>query len=184
MASWTSTLLVAIIAVLAIGAAYFYLEDQSFQTQNANLNSTVSSLQNEVTQLQAQDSQLQTQMTSLQAALSSLGGQVPGSNPGIERVVLSSYVRNDSLVISIGNMGASQITVTQVVFNGSPVASSNIAPGGPFTTSGNSFNLASGATGTLSIAAANLGNPKSGVTYSVTVISAAGNSYPSAITWP
>lgn len=177
MASWTNTLLVALIAILAIGAAYFYLEDQSLQTQNAGLSSTVSSLQNEATQLQAQ-------MTSLQTALSSLGGQVPGSNPGAERVVLNSYVKNDSLVISIGNMGASQITVTQVVFNGSPLTSSNIVPGGPFTTSGNSFNLASGTTGTLGVAAASLGNPKSGVTYTFTVITAAGNSYSSTITWP
>ncbi len=184
MASWTRTLLVALIAVIAIAAAFFYLEDQSLQTQNANLNSTVSALQTEVTQLQAQDSQLQVQMTSLQTALSSLGGQVPGSSPGVERVVLNSYVKNDSLIISIGNMGASQITVTQVVFNGSPVASSTITPGGPFTTSGNSFNLASGTTGTLSIAAANLGNPTSGVTYAFTVVTAAGNSYPSTVTWP
>jgi FtsZ-binding cell division protein ZapB len=184
MASWTLTALVALIAVIAIGAAYFYLEDQSLQTQNTSLNSTVNTLQGELTQLQAQDSQLQSQMTSLQTALSSLGGQVPGSNPGVERLVLVTYVKNDSLVISIGNMGASQITVTQVVFNGSPVANSNVVPGGPFTTSGNSFNLASGATGTLSVTAANVGNPKPGVAYEVAMVTAAGNTYSSTITWP
>ena len=176
--------MVTFIALLAIGAAYFYLEDQTLLTQNMDLNSTVSSLQNEVNQLQAQSSQLQAQITSLQTALTSLAGQGSGSSPGAEKVVLNSYLKNGTLVISVGNLGASQITITQIVFNESPVASSNITPGGPFTTSGNSFNLASGATGTLSMSAASLGNPRSGITYPISVITAAGNTYPSTITWP
>jgi len=184
MTSWKTTLLVVIIAVAAVGAAFFYLEDQSLQTQNVSLNSTVASLQNEVARVQAQSFQLQAQISSLQTALASLGGQVPSASPGLERVVLNSHVKNNTLVISVGNMGASQITITQVVFNNSPVASSNIVPGGPFTTSGNSFNLASGATGTLTITTTNLGDPKSGTTYPITIVTAAGNSDPSSITWP
>jgi prefoldin subunit 5 len=215
MISRTVIIVATFVALLAIGAAYFYLEDQSLQTQNADLNSTVSALQNEVTQLRAQDSQLQNQITSLQAvnstvsalqnevtqlraqdsqlqnqitslqtALSSLGGQVPASIFGVERLVLVSYVSNDSLVISVGNMGVTQVTVTQVLFNGSPVASSSIALGGPFTTSGNSFNLASGDTGTLNIAAKGLGNPTPGVSYPFTVTTEAGDSYQGIIIWP
>jgi FtsZ-binding cell division protein ZapB len=205
MISRTVIVLVAVMALLAVGATYFYLEDESHQaqngglestvtalqnevsllrTQNADLNSTVTALRNEVTLLRTQDSQLQNQITSLQTALSSLGGQVPASIFGVERLVLVSYVSNDSLVVSIGNMGVTKVTVTQILFDGSPVASSSIALGGSFTTSGNGFDLASGAIGTLNIAAKSLGSLTTGVSYPFTVTTEAGDSYQGTIIWP
>ncbi len=182
MASRTTTMLVVFIVLLVGLGGFFYYEDTALQDQNTTLNSTVSSLQTDIATVQAQNSQLQSQLTALQTAISSIGAQVSGS--GVERVVLASYVRNGSLVISVGNLGSTTLTITQVVFDGTPVNSSSIQPGGPFTSSGNSFNLASGATGTLTITGAALGSPRSGTTYSITVVSAAGNSYPSSIPWP
>jgi len=167
MTSWTRPLLIAIIAVLAVGTAYFYSEGQSLQTQNANLASTVSSLQ--------------TQVTSLQTALASLGGhQAPGTTIANNMVVMEANVSNGYFVIYVTNWTLYPIAVIQVSFNGSSVTNSSIIPYSGFTASGDGLVLPPGTSGELLIAVANLGVPISGTTYPFSVTTAT----PSNVTMP
>jgi len=114
-------------------------------------------------------------------------GALTGSLQKTEKLVISSYEdSNGNLFIAITNDGASSLTVTQVQWNGVPIPSGAIAAPAPWTAG---WSLASGLTGTFNITAgANLallpgGTPKSGVQYPITIVTAAGNSYPSTVTW-
>jgi len=109
-------------------------------------------------------------------------GALTGSLQKTEKLVISAYPdgTQTNIIISVTNSGASPITITQVQWNGVPVPNANITPLANFTAA---FALPSGNTGYLRFTAAGVG-AKDGVQYPITLVTAAGNSYPSTITWP
>jgi len=115
-------------------------------------------------------------------------GALTSSLQKTEKLVISAYPYFDGtnatqdLVLSVTNDGASSVTVTQVQLNGVPIASGNLKVTSSFSAG---WALSSGVTGTLTVynAAAVL-SLKDGVQYPLTIVTAAGNSYPSTITWP
>jgi flagellin-like protein len=115
-------------------------------------------------------------------------GALTGSLQKTEKLVISSYEDSSgNLYMAVTNDGASSLTVTQVQWNGIPILASIITAVAPFSGT-TAWTLASGATGSLEVTSANLaglpgGAPKSGVQYPITIVTAAGNSYPSTVTW-
>jgi flagellin-like protein len=120
-------------------------------------------------------------------------GALTGGLQKTEKLIINSYQDSSgNFVISVTNSGASSITVTQVQVNSIPVAASIMK----FTVGTNvtaviPYTLASSLSGTFTILNANavgLVSPdlamKDGITYPITLVTAAGNSYPSTITWP
>jgi flagellin-like protein len=118
-------------------------------------------------------------------------GALTGSLSKTEKLVINSYTTGsgaaENLVISITNSGAGAITVTQVMFNSVPVTTITAAmcTGAGFTwNSATSQSLLSADTGTITIPVASLPSaPSPGISYPITVVTAAGNSYPSQVTW-
>jgi len=115
-------------------------------------------------------------------------GALTSSLQKTEKLVISAYPFSDGtnatqdLVISITNDGASSITVTQIQNNGVPISAASVYVTSGFTAS---WSLASGSTGTLTVYnAAVVLSLKDGVQYPLTIVTAAGNSYPSTVTWP
>ena len=110
-------------------------------------------------------------------------GALTGSLQKTEKLVISAYPDSTqtSIIVSVTNSGASPITITQLQWNGIPQPlGTNVTI---VTGFGTGFSLASGATGTMTFTAVSVG-AKDGVQYPITLVTAAGNSYPSTITWP
>lgn len=114
--------------------------------------------------------------------------------PGVSVVSFSNgsdaYVAgsggSQSLVLSLTNQGPGSVTVTQVLFNQAPISLSGSMMGGSLGTVA-PFTLGTSLSGTISVRASGAGaliSPQSGITYPITLVTAAGNSYPSTITWP
>jgi flagellin-like protein len=120
-------------------------------------------------------------------------GALTGSLQKTEKLVISAYPDANALpnlVISVTNDGASSVTITQVQWNSVPIPAGIMVGSGGFNAA-LPFTLASGATGYINmtntnvVAAAPAGlGAKDGVQYPITIVTAAGNSYPSTVTWP
>jgi flagellin-like protein len=117
-------------------------------------------------------------------------GALTGGLQKQEKLIINSYVTGTTLVITITNQSPGQITITQVLFNQAPIKQANWVPdGAKIVATATAATEASGLSGTLSPTAASITadtgtTPTSGVTYPITVVTAAGNSYPATITWP
>jgi len=119
-------------------------------------------------------------------------GALTGGLQKTEKLIINSYQDSSgNFVIAVTNSGASSITVTQVQVNSVPVAASIMqwAVGGVNTAA--PYTLATSLSGTFTITGAHatdgIGSDlsmKDGITYPITLVTAAGNSYPSTITWP
>jgi len=120
-------------------------------------------------------------------------GALTGSLQKTEKLVISAYPDNNvppNLIISVTNDGASSLTITQVQWNGVPITVATLTSGsGTWTVA--PFSIASGATGFFNVTNANVVGAgvnqlkgKDGVQYPITIVTAAGNSYPSTVTWP
>ena len=99
-------------------------------------------------------------------------GALTGGLQKQEKLIINAYVSGSTLNIAITNQSPGSTTVTQVLFNQAPMTPTQSLP----------YTLLSGASGTLTNSTAL--NTQSGITYPITVVTAAGNSYPSTITWP
>jgi len=121
---------------------------------------------------------------------------LPPSDPQQgEKLVVSAYQSagaTPDLVVSVTNSGSSTVSLTQVTVDGIPVPSAfySVDFGGAFTGRA-PWGLAPGATGTFSMYYGEVIGPSpcgmgfiDGMTYPVNVLTAAGTSFPSAISWP
>jgi flagellin-like protein len=106
-------------------------------------------------------------------------GALTGGLQKQEKLIINAYESGGAapqLNLAVTNQSPGTATVTQILFNQQPITGS--APAIPDT-------LASGGVATIVITLAHLPMaPISGITYPITVVTAAGNSYPSTITWP
>jgi hypothetical protein len=112
-----------------------------------------------------------------------------------EKPVVTAYPTagaTPDLVISVTNSGSSTISVAQVQVDGIPVPNAfySVDVGAAFTGTG-PWELGPGATGTFTMYHGEVIGPApcgmgfiDGMSYPIALVTAAGNVYPSAITWP
>ena len=108
-----------------------------------------------------------------------------------EKLVIYAYTTGsagtEKLVITVTNNSPSTSTITGILFNSAPVAIASPTYGGNFTTTASSATLASSASGTITISQTSgmiaQTTVAPGISYPITIETAAGNSYPSTVVW-
>ncbi len=110
---------------------------------------------------------------SLPASGGSPGGG--GGGGGNEELILSASVIGGTLNVTVLNESPGSVTVMQVHFNGVPAS---VTFGSGF---GQGGQLASAASGTFTVSTS---GTTSGILYDIVVITAAGNSFQTTVTWP
>jgi hypothetical protein len=100
-------------------------------------------------------------------------------------VMATASSPNGVLIITVYNRFDSPAQLMAIAFNGSELSPDNMAVAGSLVANANgTYSLPTGTRGTLTVANAYLGGPKSGVLYTVDVVTVPGYSHFASFTWP